>query len=61
VVDPPLRLEVSGEAAADAGRRTRCAQQGAVQQGEVVAEADHSPLGGPLNVQGSRVEVEHVV
>jgi hypothetical protein len=61
VVGPPLRLEVPGEAAPDAGRGTRGAQQGAVQQGEVVAEPDHSPLGGPLKAQGSRVEAEHVV
>jgi len=61
VVDPPLRHEVAGEAAPDAGCGARGAQQGAVQQREVVAEPDHSPLGRPLNVHGSRVNAEHVV
>jgi hypothetical protein len=31
-----------------------------MQEREVVAEADHRPLGGPLEAQGSRVEAEHV-
>jgi hypothetical protein len=31
-----------------------------VQQGEVVAEANHSPLGGPLQVEGAWVQVDHV-
>jgi hypothetical protein len=32
-----------------------------MQQREVVAEADHFPLGGPLGAQRGRVEAEHVV
>ena len=61
VVDPPSSLEVAGEAAPRSGWRTRGAQQGAVQQGEVVAEADHSPPGGPLDPKGARVQADYVV
>lgn len=61
MVDPALRLEIAGETASDAGRCARCTQQGAVQQREVIAEAEHSPLDGPLAIQGRRIDADHVV